>query len=528
MKNCVNKPALDEEFAKEQKIIEADPKMAEMERRRCEQDFERFCSRWLWIVNKQRKLQRLEFNSVQKEYHANRSNFDVIMKARKLGMTTYKCAEFFHDTIFRPNTNTTIIAHSLDTTIEIFEKVRFFYENLPNFLRPKLKRNNQRALVFMESADGRPLNSKYVVGTAGNHRFGRGKDIDNLHLSEYAFYSKPEKIKMGAMQALRDGGKVCIESTANGFNDFHQEWQDAKQGLSRFRSHFFPWFLDPTLWLDVIKGEELSLSQNEQLIMKKHSLSLEQMAWRRQKVLELRDKFPQEYPLNDIEAFLSSGRPVFDNRKLNEQLVSLTGEKPIEVAENGSFKIWKLPQPQGQYVAGADTAEGIVGGDYSCLVVLDRENCEEVAELHGHFPSPVFARKCAEVCKMYNHALLGVERNNHGHTVLNVLKNKLFYENLYYHQDYSGTTRNRKLGWETNLRTKPIMIDDLAQALNEGSMIVHDPEFIRECLTYVYNDKGGTSAQSNCHDDRVMAWAVALQMRKEIGGDVEFFFIRGV
>jgi len=528
MVNQRKKPKSVQNLPEELQVIEADPELGEIERRLCEHDFLRFCSRWLWIVNKRRKLQRLQFNAVQQKYHADRSRFDIILKARKLGMTTYKCAEFFHETIFRPNTNTTIIAHNLDTTIEIFEKIKFFCENLPDFLRPRLKRNTERALVFLETPDGRPLNSKYVVGTAGNFRFGRGKDIDNLHLSEYAFYPRPEKIKLGTVQALRDDGKVCIESTANGFNDFHQEWQDALQKLSRFKPHFFPWFLDGSLKANLIAGEEFPLSPNERLIMQKHNLSLEQMMWRRQKALELKDKFPQEFPLNDSEAFLSSGRPVFDNQKLNERLLLLADKKPLEMSENGALKIWKHPQPRRRYVAGADTAEGIAGGDYSCMVILDREDCEQVAELHGHFPPAVFARKCADICRTYNNALLGVERNNHGHTVLNVLKNQIFYENLYYHKDYSATTKSRKLGWETNLRTKPIMIDDLAQTLNEELMIVHDPEFIRECLTYIYTDKGGTSAQSGCHDDRVMAWAITLQMRKEIGREVEFFFLPGV
>ena len=90
---------------------------------------------------------------------------------------------------------------------------RFAYTNL--FAR-------LRELVFVRTADGKPLNSKYVVGTAGCWNFGRGKDIDNLHLSEYGYYPKSVYIKNGAMQALREGGRIAIESTANGFNDFQR------------------------------------------------------------------------------------------------------------------------------------------------------------------------------------------------------------------------------------------------------------------------------------------------------------------
>jgi len=517
------------ELIEEERIkIENDSDLARQELRLCEQDFEYFCRRWIWIVNKNRRTQLLTFNRAQRLYHAQRTRFDIILKARKLGMTTYKCAEFFHETIFRPNTNSTIIAHNLDTTIEIFEKIKFFYENLPNFLRPKLKRNNQRALVLLETPQGRPLNSKYTVGTAGNYRFGRGKDIDNLHLSEYAFYQRPEKIKLGAMQALRDGGRICIESTANGFNDFHREWRDAREGLGRFRAHFFPWCIDPSLSQPIAEGERFQLTPAESKIMQAHRLTLAQMKWRRLRAAELREMFAQEYPINDVEAFLTSGRPVFDNQKLSELLVLLSDVQPLEIRENGTLKIWKRPVRGREYVAGADTSEGISGGDYSCMLVLDRETCEEVAQLRALMPPPVFARKIAGLAALYNHALLGVERNNHGHTVLDILKNRLGYPNLYYHREYNAATRIRKLGWETNLRTKPIMIDELAQALHEGAMAINDPEFISECLTYVYNDRGGTEAQTGCHDDRVIAAAIALQLRKCITPTTKFTYISGV
>lgn len=513
---------------KEREMIISNPELQEDERRRCGEDFEYFCHRWLYIVNKRREIQLLRFNRAQQMYHRGGTRFDIILKARKLGMTTYKCAEFFHDTIFRANTTSTIIAHNLDTTIEIFEKIKFFWENLPKFLQPKLKRNNQRALEFLTMPDGEPLNSKYTVGTAGNYRFGRGKDIDNLHMSEYAFFAKPEKIKLGAMQAIREGGRVCIESTANGFNDFQREWRDASEGLGRFTPHFFPWTIDGSLCEEIVAGELFQPTVVEEKIMRANRLSKGQMKWRRLLARELREMFTQEYPINDMEAFISSGRPVFDNGKLSEILVLLADVKPVEVHDSNALTIWKKPRRGRTYVTGADTSEGVLGGDYSCMVVLDRESCEEVAQLHGLFPPPVFAQKCADLGRQYNNALMGVERNNHGHTVLNILKNRIGYGNLYHHREYNSTTRSRKLGWDTNLRTKPIMIDELAQAISEGSLAINDPEFVRECLTYVYNDKGGTTAQNGCHDDRVIARAIALQMRKQISSRAKFTFIDGV
>jgi len=493
---------------------------------RCKNDFLHFAEEWLWIVNRQRKLQTFVLNPVQRMYHREKTRFDIVLKARKVGVSTYKGAEFFQDTIFVPNTNTTVIAHDLDTTIELFERVKLFFERLPDFLRPKVKRNNRRELVFMETPFGEALNSRYVVGTAGNYEFGRGKDIDNLHLSEYAFYPRPERIKMGAMQALREGGKICIESTANGFNDFRDEWERAKRGESRFRPHFFPWHADETYRIGVFEGEKLELTDEEAALREAYSLSPEQIKWLRERRKELGGKFPQEFPGNDTEAFLSSGRPVFDAEKLKRMLVELEGKSPVEVRDSRQLKIWKRPVRGREYVAGADCAEGLAEGDYDCCVVLDKKSWEEVAELHGRWPTHVFAEKCRDLCREYNEAVLAVERNNHGHSVLNTLQHQLGYPYLYRYRGYGGSRSRRVLGWDTNSQSKPIMIGDLEAAIREGLLLVNDEEFVRECLTYVYNDRGGTGAQPGCHDDRVIARAIALVLAKEVEGTCKAMFLR--
>lgn len=504
------------------------------EARRCAADFEYFSSNYLWIVNRRRELQRLTFNPVQRRYHTRKTRFDIILKARKVGISTYKCAEYFHDTLFRPNTNSTVIAHNLDTTIELFEKVRLFVERLPEFLRPKLKRNREREIILQSTPLDEELNSKYVVGTAGTFDFGRGKDIDNLHLSEYAFYPRPERLKAGALQALRngstpldtDGSKASIESTADGFNAFHVEWEEAKRGESRFTPHFFPWFDDPACRLDIAKGERLHLTDEDRALAKCYRLDRAQLKWMLAKRRELKDRFPQEYPANDVEAFLTSVRSVFDAAALKAIFTRLGGAKPLD--ERNGLKTWRRPEPGRDYVVGVDVAEGVPGGDYSCAIVLDRESGEQVAELHGRWPVHVFAARLDELGRAYNTALVGVERNNHGHTVLVLLSGQHLYPTLYAHRDYdaAGSTRARP-GWDTNAKTKPLMIDGLAEALAEGFLLVNDPALVKECLTYVYDARGGMGAQAGCRDDRVIAAAIAWQLRKAPRPATRAFYMTG-
>ena len=499
--------------------------LSNTESRRCRDDFRRFAEKYLMIVNKERKLQTLTLNPVQAKYHAARTDFDIILKARKVGITTYKCAEYFHNTIFVPNTITTIIAHNLDTTVEIFDKVKLFYEKLPVEIRPKISRSNRRELAFTQAADGTELNSKYSVGTAGNVEFARGKDIDNLHLSEYAFYRDPERIRMGAMQALRTGGRVSIESTANGFNDFRAEWEKAKSGESTFKPHFFPWYEYPTCALPRAHIERLTDFEVE--IKEKYGLTNDQIMWYRLKKQSLGKMIQQEYPFNDAEAFLGSKMCVFDMAALKRLMMVLHKVEPVRVEDNERLRIWNEVAPGRSYIAGADCSEGTAGGDYSCCVIIDVETCEQVAELHGKWPAHVFAEKCNRLCRQYNDARLAVERNNHGHSVLNVLRNQLNYPNLYEYRDYdSKGTLKTKRGWDTNVKSKPIMIDELASGIADEVIPVKSPELVKECMTYVYDDRGSTNAQPGCHDDRVMALAIALQARKAPAYEIKDFDMR--
>jgi hypothetical protein len=72
--------------------------------------------------------------------------------------------------------------------------------------------------------------------------------------------------------------------------------------------------------------------------------------------------------------------------------------------------------------------------------------------------------------------------------------------------------RTAVMGWRTDRKTKPIIINNLQTAIREGDIVDLDITFIRECMTYVRDDQGHTDAQEGMYDDTVMAKAIALQM----------------
>jgi hypothetical protein len=68
------------------------------------------------------------------------------------------------------------------------------------------------------------------------------------------------------------------------------------------------------------------------------------------------------------------------------------------------------------------------------------------------------------------------------------------------------------LGWDTNLQTRPQMLGDLKQAIDNNLIKVYDKTTINELGKFIITKKGRAEAAPNCHDDAVMSLAIAWQL----------------
>lgn len=184
---------------------------------------------------------------------------------------------------------------------------------------------------------------------------------------------------------------------------------------------------------------------------------------------------------------------------------STTADDPLHV--------WTLPSPEDRYVVGADVAEGLEHGDYSCAQVLSVRTGSQVAMWHGHIAPDEFADELSKLGRFYNNALMGVEANNHGLTTTTALRN-LRYPAIYRDRtvDQVSNKAKNRLGWFTSRTSKPLMVDELAMALKAGELGIYDKRTIAELKTFVRDEKG--QMHGSPHDDTVMALAIANQMRK--------------
>ena len=199
-----------------------------------------------------------------------------------------------------------ILTHEEQATKNLFEMVERFHEHCAE--RPSTGVANASELHFDE------LDSGYKIGTAATRGVGRSATLQLFHGSEVAFWPHAATHASGVLQAVPDapGTEVILESTANGVgNFFHQMWRDAETGVSDYIAVFVPWHWQEEYRRPVPATCALTTEEHDYAAL--HGLDLEQMAWRRGKIAELKDAslFAQEYPATAAEAFQMSGHDGF-------------------------------------------------------------------------------------------------------------------------------------------------------------------------------------------------------------------------
>lgn len=474
----------------------------------------------------------------------------IYLKSRRIQATTGTAAEFFHDTAFHAGVHTVVLAHDAVSTEIIFK----IYERFHNQYKPfggAIKLPPSRPLsdrIYYEYGDD-DESSFIQIHTAGNVNFGRGFRITNLHFSEYPYYPDSASTRSAAMSAVSKtpDTTVVIEGTAKTIgDDFHGLWQEAVDPSidSQWLGLFMGWWEHPDNRMPLsVPGDifQQSLSREDRELMARHSLSLDQMNWRRYVIRnDFRgdmQSFQREHPATPEEAFTAASRNRFSIPHINRmplQRQAIVGELQVDElgdgekrlvflpGEHGPLRIYKMPEKGRMYAAGADPSggadanegKGKADPDWAVAHILDRDTCEQCAVLRLRCMPGEFGRYLNRLLRWYNFAQVAIERTGAGIGSLEALLNANYPSGLIYHRvvanDQDPVVRSDKIGWNTDEISRAQLISLLDEALRQGSIFVHDPVTIQELLWFVINARGKAEAQKGCHDDTVIALALAL------------------
>lgn len=415
--------------------------------------------------------------------------------------------------------NTAILAHTEDKVKEFLQTAKFIYSHLPDSMKPKVKQDNTTVFSF-GNTDG-----SMVIGTARSSSFSRGGTYQFVHGSEVAWWKRGDDRDtfVAISESVPRDGCIVLESTANGRGGlFFDLWQQSITG-GEYKPHFFSWWEGSQYFIDNMTWELLQrqrpLNEEESQLVARHNLSPGQIAWRREAIQRLDEKFYQEYPEDDISTFLSTGSPYFPSGSLRDILQDC--RPPVSF---DPWSTWRPPYLGGVYLIGADVGgggaardpNGVESGDRSAASVIDctRGRNEYVASLSEIAPPDVFAGHLADLGKAYNKAMLVVEKNSgFGQWVINKLL-EIGYPNIAMFQRHTGEW---DYGWVTTPGSKPSLLADFHEATKKRMYSLYDQDLVNELLNIVdtvtptgRHSIGATSG----HDDLAMAAMIAWYNRE--------------
>lgn len=471
----------------QQKTITKDEynRIVQIEKERCRNDYV-YCLKNYGIIQHPKKG-KIPFNLYPFQERTLRAlitnKFNIILKARQLGITTLTAGLIACEMIFKNDFMTYAIATKASTAQNIVKKVKVFLKGFPREFVSKIIVDNKGSIEL--------ANGSFIKASGTSDNAGRSEAISLLIFDEAAHIARIEDIWTAAYPTLSTGGSCITMSTPNGVgNFFHKEWRKTSIGESDFNPIKLKWNVHPDrdqIWRD---------AENRRLG---------------------KAKAAQEHDCD----FISSGHTVVEGaiiKEMEEELI----EPAIKKGGEENLWIWKLPEKNHKYLISADVASG-GGSDYSAAHVIDLIELEQVAEFKGKLSPGDYGRKLLELGYSYNNALIVVENNGLGLAAIQPLLDE-GYRNLYWSKRGSiewidptdlytiQTDKNVRPGFSTNARTRNLIIDKLEQYTRDKSIKINSKRTIDELWTFTWQN-GKAQALDGYNDDLVMALCIGLWVR---------------
>lgn len=421
---------------------------------------------------------------------------NTIMSA--IYMMWYLCFNF--------DRNVMVVANKAVTMMEIMDKMKVVYQNLPYFLKPGLLENNKSNMKFD--------NGCRIQGQATSDTPALGFAIHLLYADEFAHI--PQNIVEPFYRSIyptlssSDISQMIITSTPNGINKFY----DIYQGAVKRENDFVPLRTD---WWEV-PGRDIK--------------------WRDREVGNLGsiELFNQEYG----NQFLTSDKLLLDNdtRKKMEKIKKDYQHINLHQLDEASIKYDKLKwspkmmfndfkKKKDKYVLSIDIADGI-GKDYSVINIFRIEpfSLAKIRTLKKYKDESSFFRLrqvglfhsndisidafgdliSALIFNLFGPDSVSVvlEMNFKGDLILDKLeKHRDFYIELLLHTKHSQNNDYLSPGLKLNRKNKPLLCNEFGHILKNGKIILDENLTFLEASSFGLDKNGNYSSQLG-NDDIMM------------------------
>ena len=420
-------------------------------------------------------------------YHNYR--FSISLMPRQTGKTISAAGYLLWYAMFVPDSTILVAAHKYLGAQEIMQRIRYSYENCPDFIRAGVTSYNKGSLDFE--------NGSRIVSQTTTENTGRGMSISLLYCDEFAFVRPTiaSEFWTSITPTLSTGGKCIITSTPNSDEDqFAQIWRAANDcfdahgnttplGKNGFKAFSSQWQEHPDR--DEVWAEQMRAQLGE-------------------------ERFRREMLCEFI---------IFDETLINPlHLVEMAGIEPLE--KQGQVRWYKKPEKGCTYIVALDPSLG-TGSDPAAIQVFELPELKQVAEWSHN--RTIVQRQVVilkEICAYLaetagsTNIYYSVENNTLGEAALLAIEN-IGEENipgvfLSEPRKLGSGARYRK-GFTTTNKSKLSACSKLKSLIETRRMNIASKVLLSELKTFV---AAGNSyaAKIGEHDDLVMAVLLILRM----------------
>tara|TARA_R110000824_G_scaffold11622_8_gene50935 strand:+ start:217 stop:1794 length:1578 start_codon:yes stop_codon:yes gene_type:complete len=407
--------------------------------------------------------------------------FVICLKARQLGISTITAAYVAWMILFHRDKNVLIVATKLATAANLVRKVKIILKHLPRWMNiSELVVDNKNSI---ELGNGSQVKASSTSGDAG-----RSEALSLLVIDEAAHIEGLDDLWTGLYPTISTGGRCIAISTPNGVGDwFHEAYVNAESSQNEFFPVKILWDEHPDRDQEWFETETKNMSQRQ---------------------------IAQEYECN----FNTSGDTVIHPDDIM-RLKSMVRDPKYKVGFDRNTWIWEEAQNENNYLLVADVARGD-GKDFSTFHVFKLETLEVICEYKGKPTPDLFANMVQATAKEYNTAMVVVENNSVGFSVLEKLIER-GCENVYfskkgsheYVEQYMAEGNSSVIpGFTTSHKTRPLIIAKFEEFIRNKMLTIYSSRLTNELDTFIWRN-GRPEAQRSYNDDLIMAAAIGCWVR---------------
>lgn len=420
--------------------------------------------------------------------HNNKNTLGKLF--RQAGKSTIVAAYFAWYVLFNDNKTAVILANKQAIAIEIFGRVQFIIENIPQWLQQGVVEWNKKSLVLE--------NGSRCVASATSSSAVRGMSVNLLLCDEFAHLhpNLAEEFIASVFPTLSSSeqSKLIIISTPNGLNHYHKLWVEAVNGNNDFKTVEGHWNENPK------RSHEWAESQ-------------------RKKLGEV--KYRQEIECS----FEGSSYTLIDGTKL------ATLSLAVPIIDKDNFEVFYAPEQDRSYVITVDVSRGR-HHDYSAFTVTDVSEMpyKVVATYKDNEISTLeFPHLIYNTAREFNNAFLLIEINDLGEEVSNTIWYEYEYENLYFTRGNELSQTRGYPGVRTTSKVKSLGCSVLKELIEKDQLIVSSHKIISELGLFVMHKKSYASQDPSVNDDLCTTlWLLAWLTKQDIFQEVTNINLRNI